>query len=109
MTSFLIKYFVLVLFLYLQEACPPKISQMAYVTAGTYYEEEILQMELIILKVIQVMPQLMIFIQMQGQLFNFLMIVLSLYHAGIKLESLSRDCLVLADALLPVGIDEQKV
>ncbi|KAM3597058.1 uncharacterized protein V6R79_025522 [Siganus canaliculatus] len=34
----------------MEEACPPKLSQMAYVTAGTYYEEEILQMELIILK-----------------------------------------------------------
>lgn len=34
-----------------QEARPPKVSQMAYVTAGTYYEAEILQMELIILKV----------------------------------------------------------
>lgn len=33
-----------------EEASPPKLSQMAYVTAGTYYEEEILQMELIILK-----------------------------------------------------------
>lgn len=32
---------------------------MAYVTAGTYYEDEILQMELIILKVIleQVWPR----------------------------------------------------
>lgn len=37
------------------------------------------------------------------------MIVLYIYYAGIKLESLSRDCLVLADTLLPVGIDEQKV
>ncbi|XP_054462009.1 G1/S-specific cyclin-E2-like isoform X2 [Anoplopoma fimbria] len=34
----------------MEEACPPKLSQMAYVTAGTYFEEEILQMELIILK-----------------------------------------------------------
>ncbi|XP_038580733.1 G1/S-specific cyclin-E2-like [Micropterus salmoides] len=34
----------------MEEACPPKLSQMAYVTAGTYYEDEILQMELIILK-----------------------------------------------------------
>ncbi|XP_042290959.1 G1/S-specific cyclin-E2-like isoform X2 [Thunnus maccoyii] len=34
----------------MEEACPPKLSQMAYVTAGTYYEHEILQMELIILK-----------------------------------------------------------
>lgn len=96
-------------FFLLQEACPPKLTQMAYVTAGTYYEEEILQMELIILKVIQVMPHLMIFIKMQWQLFNVLMIVLSIYYAGIRLESLSRDCLVLADALLPVGINEQKV
>ncbi|XP_075907902.1 G1/S-specific cyclin-E2-like isoform X2 [Nelusetta ayraudi] len=32
------------------EASQPKLSQMAYVTSGTYYEEEILQMELIILK-----------------------------------------------------------
>nr|XP_019960208.1 PREDICTED: G1/S-specific cyclin-E2-like [Paralichthys olivaceus]XP_019960209.1 PREDICTED: G1/S-specific cyclin-E2-like [Paralichthys olivaceus] len=34
----------------MEEACPPKLSQMAHVTAGTYFEEEILQMELIILK-----------------------------------------------------------
>uniref|UniRef100_A0A4W6DVV2 Cyclin E2 n=1 Tax=Lates calcarifer TaxID=8187 RepID=A0A4W6DVV2_LATCA len=34
----------------MEEACPPKLSQMAYVTAGTCYEDEILQMELIILK-----------------------------------------------------------
>lgn len=34
-----------------QEASPPKVSQMAYMTAGTCCEEEILQMELIILKV----------------------------------------------------------
>uniref|UniRef100_A0A3Q3K5X5 Uncharacterized protein n=1 Tax=Monopterus albus TaxID=43700 RepID=A0A3Q3K5X5_MONAL len=34
----------------MEEACPPKVSEMAYVTAGTYYEHEILQMELIILK-----------------------------------------------------------
>ncbi|XP_034057513.1 G1/S-specific cyclin-E2-like isoform X2 [Gymnodraco acuticeps] len=37
----------------MEEACPPKLSQMAYVTAGTYYEEEILQMELIILKALK--------------------------------------------------------
>ncbi|XP_063755675.1 G1/S-specific cyclin-E2-like isoform X2 [Eleginops maclovinus] len=37
----------------MEEACPPKLSQMAYVTAGTYYEEEILQMELIILKALR--------------------------------------------------------
>lgn len=42
--------------LFLQEASPLKLSQMAYVTAGTYYEEEILQMELIILKVGQILP-----------------------------------------------------
>nr|XP_040045527.1 G1/S-specific cyclin-E2-like isoform X1 [Gasterosteus aculeatus aculeatus] len=34
----------------MEEAHPPTLLQMAYVTAGTYYEEEILQMELIILK-----------------------------------------------------------
>ncbi|XP_076611151.1 G1/S-specific cyclin-E2-like isoform X1 [Chaetodon auriga] len=34
----------------MEEACPPKLSEMAYVTAGTCYEDEILQMELIILK-----------------------------------------------------------
>ncbi|XP_051811030.1 G1/S-specific cyclin-E2-like [Acanthochromis polyacanthus] len=34
----------------MEEACPPKVSQMAYVTDGTYYKEEILQMELVILK-----------------------------------------------------------
>ncbi|XP_070702691.1 G1/S-specific cyclin-E2-like isoform X2 [Pempheris klunzingeri] len=34
----------------IEEACPPKLFQMAYVTAGTYCENEILQMELIILK-----------------------------------------------------------
>ncbi|XP_070841106.1 G1/S-specific cyclin-E2-like [Chaetodon trifascialis] len=34
----------------MEEACPPKLSEMAYVTAGTCYEEEILQMELIVLK-----------------------------------------------------------
>ncbi|KAM9340221.1 G1/S-specific cyclin-E2-like [Symphorus nematophorus] len=34
----------------MEEASPPKLSEMAYVTAGTYYEDEILQMELIILK-----------------------------------------------------------
>lgn len=39
-------------FLSWQEAYPPKLAQMAYITAETYYEEEILQMELIILKVI---------------------------------------------------------
>lgn len=38
-------------FLSWQEAYPPKLAQMAYITAETYYEEEILQMELIILKV----------------------------------------------------------
>ncbi|XP_073340381.1 G1/S-specific cyclin-E2-like [Pagrus major] len=37
----------------MEEACPPKLSQMAYVTAGTYYEDEILQMELIILKALK--------------------------------------------------------
>ncbi|XP_068431381.1 G1/S-specific cyclin-E2-like [Clinocottus analis] len=37
----------------MEEACPPKLSQMAYVTAGTYYQEEILQMELIILKALR--------------------------------------------------------
>ncbi|XP_034456834.1 G1/S-specific cyclin-E2-like [Hippoglossus hippoglossus] len=37
----------------MEEACPPKLSQMAHVTAGTYYEEEILQMELIILKALR--------------------------------------------------------
>lgn len=37
----------------MEEACPPKLSQMAYVTAGTYYEHEILQMELIILKALR--------------------------------------------------------
>ncbi|XP_041665181.1 G1/S-specific cyclin-E2-like isoform X2 [Cheilinus undulatus] len=37
----------------MEEACPPKLSQMAYITAGTYYEEEILQMELIILKALR--------------------------------------------------------
>ncbi|XP_074542842.1 G1/S-specific cyclin-E2-like isoform X2 [Halichoeres trimaculatus] len=36
-----------------EEACPPKLSQMAYITAGTYFEEEILQMELIILKALR--------------------------------------------------------
>ncbi|KAG7218705.1 hypothetical protein INR49_019768 [Caranx melampygus] len=36
-----------------EEASPPKLSQMAYVTAGTYYEDEILQMELIILKALR--------------------------------------------------------
>lgn len=44
-------------FHFLQEASQPKLSQMAYVTAGTYDEEEILQMELIILKVRQILPQ----------------------------------------------------
>uniref|UniRef100_A0A3Q3X6D0 Uncharacterized protein n=1 Tax=Mola mola TaxID=94237 RepID=A0A3Q3X6D0_MOLML len=34
----------------MEEAYPPKLAQMAYITAETYYEEEILQMELIILK-----------------------------------------------------------
>lgn len=38
-------------YMILQEGSQPKLSDMAYVTAGTYYEEEILQMELIILKV----------------------------------------------------------
>ncbi|XP_030268734.1 G1/S-specific cyclin-E2-like isoform X3 [Sparus aurata] len=37
----------------MEEASPPKLSQMAYVTAGTYYEDEILQMELIILKALK--------------------------------------------------------
>uniref|UniRef100_A0A3B4U3R0 Cyclin E2 n=1 Tax=Seriola dumerili TaxID=41447 RepID=A0A3B4U3R0_SERDU len=37
----------------MEEARPPKLSQMAYVTAGTYYEDEILQMELIILKALR--------------------------------------------------------
>uniref|UniRef100_UPI0037E99F37 G1/S-specific cyclin-E2-like n=1 Tax=Semicossyphus pulcher TaxID=241346 RepID=UPI0037E99F37 len=37
----------------MEEAIPPKLSQMAYITAGTYYEEEILQMELIILKALR--------------------------------------------------------
>lgn len=37
----------------MEEACPPKLSQMAYVTAGTYYEHEILQMELLILKALR--------------------------------------------------------
>lgn len=46
---------ILSLNLFLQEASQPKLSQMAYVTAGTYYEEEILQMELIILKVGQIL------------------------------------------------------
>ncbi|XP_026156644.1 G1/S-specific cyclin-E2-like [Mastacembelus armatus] len=36
----------------MEEACPPKLSQMAYITAGTYFEREILEMELIILKVL---------------------------------------------------------
>ncbi|XP_059206440.1 G1/S-specific cyclin-E2-like isoform X2 [Centropristis striata] len=37
----------------MEETCPPKLSEMAYITAGTYYEEEILQMELIILKALR--------------------------------------------------------
>lgn len=37
----------------MEEACPPKLSQMAFVTAGTFYEHEILQMELIILKALR--------------------------------------------------------
>lgn len=37
----------------MEEACPPKLSQMANVTAGTYYEHEILQMELLILKALR--------------------------------------------------------
>uniref|UniRef100_A0A3P8TGJ1 Cyclin E2 n=1 Tax=Amphiprion percula TaxID=161767 RepID=A0A3P8TGJ1_AMPPE len=37
----------------MEETCPPKVSEMAYVTAGTYYEEEVLQMELIILKTLK--------------------------------------------------------
>lgn len=42
--------------LFLQEASQPKLSQIADVTAGTYFEEEILQMESIILKVGQTSP-----------------------------------------------------
>ncbi|KAM4538785.1 G1/S-specific cyclin-E2-like [Odontesthes bonariensis] len=34
----------------MEEASPPKLAHMADVTAGTYYQEEILQMELIVLK-----------------------------------------------------------
>ncbi|XP_074468709.1 G1/S-specific cyclin-E2-like isoform X1 [Sebastes fasciatus] len=37
----------------MEENCPPKLSQMAYITADTYYEEEILQMELIVLKALR--------------------------------------------------------
>ncbi|XP_035476009.2 G1/S-specific cyclin-E2 isoform X2 [Scophthalmus maximus] len=37
----------------MEEACPPKLWQMAYITAGTYYKEEILKMELIILKALR--------------------------------------------------------
>lgn len=37
----------------MEEACPPKLSQMAYVTAGTYYKHEIVQMELLVLKVLR--------------------------------------------------------
>lgn len=43
-------------FIFLQEASQPKLSQMAYVTAGTYYEDEILQMELTILNVGHILP-----------------------------------------------------
>ncbi|XP_069572848.1 G1/S-specific cyclin-E2-like [Brachyistius frenatus] len=34
----------------LEETCPPKLSEMAYVTADTYLEKEISDMELVILK-----------------------------------------------------------
>ncbi|KAK9526503.1 hypothetical protein VZT92_015200 [Zoarces viviparus] len=37
----------------MEETCPPTLSQMAYVTAGTYYKTEILQMEIIILKALR--------------------------------------------------------
>ncbi|XP_008291124.1 G1/S-specific cyclin-E2-like [Stegastes partitus] len=37
----------------MEESSPPKLSDMVYVTAGTYFEEEVLQMELIILKELQ--------------------------------------------------------
>lgn len=47
---------------FLQEASPPKLSQMADVTAGTYYEEEILKMELHILKVGQILVVCQFFI-----------------------------------------------
>ncbi|KAJ0054929.1 hypothetical protein NL108_007114, partial [Boleophthalmus pectinirostris] len=37
----------------MEEACPPKLSQMAYVTAETYYEDEILEMEMLILNALE--------------------------------------------------------
>uniref|UniRef100_A0A3B4AE70 Cyclin-like domain-containing protein n=1 Tax=Periophthalmus magnuspinnatus TaxID=409849 RepID=A0A3B4AE70_9GOBI len=37
----------------MEEACPPKLSEMAYVTAQTYYEDEILEMEMLILKALK--------------------------------------------------------
>ncbi|CAB1430253.1 unnamed protein product [Pleuronectes platessa] len=37
----------------MEEACPPKLSQMVHITAWTYHDEEILQMELLVLKALR--------------------------------------------------------
>lgn len=85
---------------------------MAYVTAGTYYEDEILQMELIILKVIllKVWPHADSLFDINNPWgFN------CLYHSpfcvftGTEMEPLSWNSPLLAEALLPDGIDEQKL
>ncbi|KAM9838866.1 G1/S-specific cyclin-E2-like [Aulostomus maculatus] len=37
----------------MEETCPPKLSQMVYIAADTYFEHEILQMELMVLKALR--------------------------------------------------------
>lgn len=92
-------------FVSLQEACPPKLSQMAYVTAGTYYEEEILQMELIVLKVRCETCPITFLHSWSIRVVWFLDVVLP----GVGLEPVSWNSRVLVDSLLPDGIDEQKL
>lgn len=91
----------------LQEACPPKLSQMAYVTAGTYYEEEILQMELIILKV-KCGTCLITWLISKNWLISE-RCASCVCYAGVGLEPVSWNSRVLVDSLLPDGIDEQKL
>lgn len=85
---------------------------MAYVTAGTYYEDEILQMELIILKVtlLKVWRYADSLFDINNPWrFSFCIILLSVCFAGTEMEPLPWNSRLLAEALLPDAIDEHKL
>ena len=85
---------------------------MAYVTAGTYYEDEILQMELIILKVtlLKVWRYADSLFDINNPWrFSFYIILLSVYFTGTEMEPLPWNSRLLAEALLPDAIDEHEL